>query len=205
MHAYSHEPQCQSCFPQHPLYKVPLITPTAPIHKIHAAKQRKESNTVYDVCLFEPNFHQIQINCTCIVRGNIQLSKSSKTTCDNAPLQASLALKMLLKVLTWNFLLILPKDYEGETKLALFQCVTTRLQSSFSSQAVRLVNLSSALCHETKFEFYNLSNPDKSESDPVTGIKSSYHNSGEMANLIADCLICLCHKEASILTQMVLE
>ena len=65
---------------------------------------------------------------------------------------------------------------------------------------MRQDSLASPLCHETKFEFYDLSNPDKLESDPVTGIKSSYHNSGEMANLIADCLICLCHEEASELT-----
>lgn len=62
MHAYSHEPQLQTCFPWHPWYKVPLITPTACIHKIHATKKKKEKKKYSPCCLFvclNPHFHYI--------------------------------------------------------------------------------------------------------------------------------------------------
>lgn len=54
MHAYSHEPQSQTCFPWHTLYKVPHITPTAHTRNIHHTN--KESDTLHAFCVFGATF-----------------------------------------------------------------------------------------------------------------------------------------------------
>lgn len=74
---------------------------------------------------------------------------------------------------------------------------TTRIKSSVSLQASRLLGSPSALHNKTMFWLYYLSSPEKLEFSPMTGIKNNYNH---LRNIL---LICLCSSHRGISVEAV--